>query len=278
VVVAVALLAAIAMLLVERRRRLRAESRLGSFLNERERATPESFVKLHELAHLNMRAAMGELVSAVAHELNQALTASLGNAQALKRMLQVNRLTSAEAEPIIDDLNDANRHAAEIIGRIRTVMRNEQVDMRPLDLNAIVHEIVQVLHSSASTDGVELVADLEPNLPAISGDQVQLRQVAMNLALNAVQATRGQVTGASRVRVSTARHNGSVSLTVEDTGPGVSEEALPRLFEPYFTTKSSGLGVGLSISRSIVESHGGSIVVANLPKGGARFSVTLPLQ
>jgi signal transduction histidine kinase len=84
--------------------------------------------------------------------------------------------------------------------------------------------------------------------------------------------------GASIVRVATAGHNGTVSLIVEDTGPGVSQDVLPRLFEPYFTTKADGLGVGLSISRSIVESHGGSIDVANLPKGGARFSVTLPLQ
>ena len=231
---------------------------------------------LHELAHMNMRAGMGELVSAVTHELTQSLTASLGNAQALRRMLPDGRVAREELAPLVDDIVAANREASQVIGRVRQFMRKEQFDMRPVNLNAIVMDVVQVVNSSAVNEGVLLVADLEPDLPAINADRVQLRQVAMNLVLNAVQATRIQQGQPPVVRIATGAAAGQVSITVDDAGPGVSAEALPRLFEPYFTTKENGLGLGLSISRSIVESHGGSIAAANAPQGGARFTVRLP--
>jgi C4-dicarboxylate-specific signal transduction histidine kinase len=137
-------------------------------------------------------------------------------------------------------------------------------------------DVVQVVNSLAVNEGVLLVADLEPDLPAITADRIQLRQVAMNLVLNAVQATRSQRGQTPVVRIATAAAPGRVSITVDDAGRGLSPEVLPRLFEPYFTTKENGLGLGLSISRSIVESHGGSIGGANAPHGGARFTVTLP--
>ena len=126
-------------------------------------------------------------------------------------------------------------------------------------------DVVQVLNSSAANEGVLLVADLDPDLPAINADRVQLRQVAMNLVLNAVQATRGGPVHPPVVRIATAGANSEVSITVDDAGPGIAADAMPRLFEPYFTTKANGLGMGLSISRSIVESHGGSIAAANIP-------------
>jgi C4-dicarboxylate-specific signal transduction histidine kinase len=244
-------------------------------ITARKRTEGEVQRTLHELAHMNMRAGMGEIVSAVTHEVNQPLTASLGNAQALKRMLATG-LVQQDLVSILDDIIDANRRAADVIGRIRTLMRKDEFDMRPIDFNAIVSDVVRVLNPSASNDGIVLVADLDPDLPRLPGDRVQLRQVVMNLVLNAVQATRGQAHLPPVVRVATAAQRGRVSLIVEDAGSGVGEDALPHLFEPYFTTKEEGLGVGLSISRSIVESHGGRIEVANLPKGGARFSVSLP--
>jgi signal transduction histidine kinase len=233
---------------------------------------------LHELAHTNMRAVMGELASTITHEVAQSLTASLGNAQALKRMLAAGRLPDGDLSAIVTDIIDANRQATEVIERIRTVMRKEEFDLQPLDLNAIVMDVVQMLYSSAANQGLLLLADLDPELPSISGDRVELRQVAMNLVLNAVQATRASATTQPIVRVATATVKDGVSLIVDDAGPGVAEDILPRLFEPYFTTKTNGLGVGLSISRSIVQSHGGSIAVTNRPEGGARFHVTLPLQ
>jgi signal transduction histidine kinase len=242
----------------------------------RKRIEKDTQNALHELAHMNMRAGMGELVSTITHELRQALTASLGNAQALKRMVASGRLDQEDLVAIADDISAANRNASDVIGRIRTLMRKETVEMRAIDLNGIALDVVQTLNSTASNDGVLLVADLDPDLPLVSGDQVQLRQVAMNLVTNAVQATRLHTGGIPVVRVATSSQHGTVSLVVEDAGPGVPEEALPRLFEPYFTTKEEGLGVGLTISRSIVESLGGSIAVSNLPHGGARFSAEFP--
>ena len=231
---------------------------------------------LHELAHMNMRAGMGELVSSVTHELTQSLTASLGNAQALKRMLPDPRVRREDLAPVVDDIAAANRDATHVIERVRQVMRKEQFDMQPVDLNAVVMDVVQVLNSSAVNEGVLLVADLDPELTTINADRVQLRQVAMNLVLNAVQATRSHPADPPLVRIATAAANNHVSITVDDAGPGIPADALPRLFEPYFTTKANGLGMGLSISRSIVESHGGSIAAANVPHGGARFTVILP--
>lgn len=247
-------------------------------ITARKRIEAEAQSALHELAHMNMRAGMGEVVSAVIHELTQSLTASLSNAQALKRMLAEHRLAYEDLPAILDDISDANRQASEIIGRIRALMRKDDFDMQPLDLNVIVMEVVQVMYSTAANDGVLLVADLESTLPPILADRVQLRQVTLNLVLNAIQATRGHQSVSAVVRVSTAHGNGSVSMTVDDAGPGVDEAAIPRLFEPYFTTKPNGLGLGLSISRSIAQAHGGSIRVENLPQGGARFSVALPVQ
>jgi C4-dicarboxylate-specific signal transduction histidine kinase len=240
------------------------------------RVEAEAQKALHELAHMNMRAGLGELVSAVTHELTQSLTASFGNAQTLKRMLPDPRVTREELAPVVDDIAAANREASHVIERVRQLMHKEPFDLRPVDLNAVVMEVVQVLNSSAVNEGVLLVADLDPDLPAINADRVQLRQVAMNLVLNAVQATRDGTVQPPVVRVVTQGGNSHVSISVDDAGPGIEADAMARLFEPYFTTKANGLGMGLSISRSIVESHGGSIVAANVPQGGARFTVILP--
>ena len=246
-------------------------------ITPRKRMEAENQNTLHELAHMNMRAGMGELVSVVTHEINQ--TASLGNAQALRRMLTAKAAPGgADILPIVEDIIDANRRAADVIGRIRAVMRKEEFEMQPLDFNAIVAEIIRMLNPSAAHEGIVMAADLDPQLPPIPGDRVQLRQVAMNLIVNAVQATRSRAGAPPIVRVKTSVRNGSIALMVEDAGDGISDDALSRLFEPYFTTKQEGLGVGLSITRSIVESHGGSIEVANLPEGGARFLVILPVH
>ena len=230
----------------------------------------------HELAQMNMRTAMGEVVAGIAHEVSQSLAASLGNAQALKRMLDDRHTTSGEVAAVVEDIWGANTQASEVIRRIKTLMRKEPLDVQILDVNAVVLEVIHVLRSSAEREGVLLSADLHPTLPALTGDRVQLRQVAMNLILNAIEATRDARGDRATVRVSTSTDDCCVMLTVDDEGDGVPETALSRVFEPYFTTKRGGLGVGLSISRSIVEAHGGSIRAENLPQAGARFVVVLP--
>jgi C4-dicarboxylate-specific signal transduction histidine kinase len=231
---------------------------------------------MHDLAHLNMRAGLGELVSGITHELTQSLTASLGNAQALKRMLAAGEVPREDLTAIVDDIATANREATQVIERVRQLMRKEPFDTQPLDVNAIVMDVVRVLHSRAANDGVLLVADLDPDLAAVTADRVQLRQVTMNLVLNAVQATGDHGAHPAVVRVATRGGSREVSVTVDDAGPGIAPEAREHMFEPYFTTKADGFGMGLAISRSIVESHGGSIEAVNVAGGGARFTVTLP--
>jgi two-component system sensor kinase FixL len=234
--------------------------------------------KLHDLAHANVRAEMGELLSAVTHELNQPITASLVNAQSLRRMLDDEQAPRAELVEIADDIYKANQRAADLISRIRVQLRKETFALEPLHLNQLVTEVMQIVKPSATNDGVQLAVTLAPDLPAVAGDRVQLRQVVMNLILNALQAVRTLGAMPATVQVTTTAQSGQVTLVVEDTGPGVKQDELPRLFEPYFTTKEDGLGIGLSISRSIVEAHGGRIEIANRPQGGARVSVVLPIQ
>ena len=183
-------------------------------------------------------------------------------------MLRDPQVTLEDLAPLVDDIAAANRDATHVIERARRLLRKEPFDMRPVDLNAVVMDVVQVLNSSAANEGVLLVADLDPDLPAIHADRVQLGQVAMNLVLNAVQATRSHAAHPPVVRVATVAAEDHASVTVEDAGPGIPADVLPRLFEPHFTTKANGLGVGLSISRSIVESHGGPIAAATFRRAG----------
>jgi signal transduction histidine kinase len=245
-------------------------------ITARKRAEIEVHRTLHELAHLNMRTGMDEVLASVAHEVSQPLASSLTNAQALKRLIAAGRAEPHEVGGILDDIIEGDRRAIDVLNGIRRMLRKEAFDLQPLDLNGVVADVVRLLTASAANDGVLLVADLQPALPAVRGDRVQLQQVAMNLVINAVHATRGQAAPSPVVRVATLRDNGHVSLLVDDTGAGVDQSALPRLFEPFFSTKQDGLGVGLSISRSIVEMHGGRIDVTNLAQGGARFAVTMP--
>ncbi len=245
-------------------------------ITARKHAETEVQRTLHELAHLNLRAGMGEILASVAHEVNQPLAASLTNAQALKRLLAADRAEPQEVVAILDDIIENDRRAIDVLAGIRRMLRKEEFDLQPLDLNGVAGDVVRLLTASAGNDGVLLVTDLEPALPAVRGDRVQLQQVVLNLVVNAVHATRGQPAPAPIVRVTTHRDNGHVSLLVDDAGPGIGDSTLPRIFEPFFSTKRDGLGVGLSISRSIVEMHGGRIDVANLADGGARFAVTIP--
>lgn len=238
---------------------------------------PHTAAVLHELAHFNMREGMGEVVSTVAHEVTQPLAASLANAQALRRMIANPEADPGSLAAIVEDICDANRRARDIVDRIRSVMRKEPFKLEPLDVNHIVLDVVAVLNPAAEADRVLVVADVDPDLPLIVADHVQLRQVVMNLVLNAVHAARESTSPDPLVRVVTGLDGGQAFIDVEDNGPGVAD-GLDRLFEPYYTTKPGGLGMGLPISRSIVESLGGSINVSIGSAGGARFVVRLPLE
>ncbi len=236
----------------------------------------EVMERLHELAHLNMAAALGELAASVAHELNQPLTAVLSNSQALRRMVDASAAGS-EAHEVLDDIIEQTRRASDVTRRMRTLLKKEPFAWTPVDVNAIVEDVTRIISHEATARGVTVATDLMPSLPAARGDRVQLRQVLLNLVLNAIQATSG-VAGRGRVVVATEACAEGLRLTVTDSGHGIAVGAEGRLFEPFFTTRPDGLGMGLSISRSIVELHGGRIQARNLPAGGAEFALLLPAE
>jgi C4-dicarboxylate-specific signal transduction histidine kinase len=268
----------IAALLSERRRRRHAALALALAESEAARARTEAQMRLHlhELAHVNVLAAIGHSAAAVAHELNQPLTAVLSNAQALQMMLRRQAAPNAAALEILDDIITADKRAGDIIERMRRLMRKEIFSWTPVDLNLLVRDVAQVISPDAARAGVRVVAELAPGLPAVRGDRVQLLQVLLNLGQNGVHASAQGHSPGPLVQIITARDGDALQVRVTDSGTGVPGEILPQLFEPFFTTKTDGLGLGLSISRTIVEQHGGVIAVNNRPEGGAEFSVRLP--
>jgi two-component system sensor kinase FixL len=246
-------------------------------ITARKRAEAEVHRHLHELAHVNMMSGMGELAAAVAHELNQPLTAVLSNAQAARRMMMHVTPPLGEVREILDDIIEQDKRAGDVIERIRRVLRKEQFDWTLLDLNALINDVLRLLGNQAVLEGVSVAPTLSPNLPRVRGDRVQLQQVVLNLLQNAIHASvANEAARRPTVSVVTRLCDGVPGLVVRDSGRGIPGESLDRIFDPFYTTKPDGLGVGLSISRSIVELHRGQLTAANHAGGGAEFSVTLP--
>ena len=223
---------------------------------------------------------MGELSGALAHELNQPLTAILSNAQAAQRLLAKSPVDLDEVREILSDISNDDRRAGDIINRLRVLMKKEgKAKLVPLNLNDLANDVLELAHSELVERNVALATRLAPGLPDIHGDRVQLQQVLLNLIMNACEAMSDTDSGDRRLAVSTARDGDSnLQLTIVDRGPGISSDVVDRIFEPFVTTKAQGLGLGLSICRSIVAAHGGRLWVANNPDRGASFFVSLPIH
>jgi len=244
--------------------------------NQRKRAEGEARRQLHESAHWNRVASAGQLASSLAHELNQPLAAILSNAQAARRVLAGSEPNLDEARAALDDIVDDNRRATVVIQRARDLLAKRPLVLEPLDLNRIIRDTAAMLRGTALNRRTTIDLELDAALPTVLGDTVQLLQVVLNLLSNAIDAVASRGDAQRRVVVSTARiDDNQVELLVRDSGSGLAPEALARLFEPFFTTKKHGLGVGLSICRSIVEAHGGRITAASAPDG-TRFQCRFP--
>lgn len=252
-------------------------------ITARKRADLQVQLHLHEMAHLNMVSAVGELAASVAHELNQPLTAVLSNAQALRRLMNTPSADPQLMREILEDIIAQDQRAGDVIQRMRRLLKKETVDWAGVDINGLVRDVARMFQGEASLGGVPVVIDLASHLPAVRGDRVQLQQVVLNLLQNATHAVRATRQGpvsrnGGRVQISTTIDADGVGVRVRDTGPGIAADLLDRVFDPFFTTKRQGLGLGLSISRSIVELHGGRIAARNLVEGGAEFSFTIPVE
>ncbi|WP_433933503.1 ATP-binding protein [Sorangium cellulosum] len=256
---------------------LRVENRRLERKLKRNRAELEAQKAQDELAHLNRMSGMRELAASIAHELNQPLAAILSNAQAALRLLVRTPPDLAEVRAALDDIVADDRRAGGVIQRMRAMLRAGEPAAAALDLNELVREVTRIEASTAQLAGATVRLELDPGLPQVRGDGIQVKLVLLNLLVNALDAVSRRPPGARVAVVRTqAGSAGRVELAVADSGEGVPPEDLERIFEPFVTTKAQGLGVGLAISRSIVEAHGGRLWAACSPGEGATFHCVLP--
>ena len=246
-------------------------------VTDRKRAEVEAATQRLELAHLSRVALLGELTGALAHELSQPLTAILSNAQAATNILKREPVDVAELRGALDDVIESDRRARDFIERLRAMLRKERIQHRAVDLNDVVREVVELSHSECMSRRTTVATALPAEIPPVLGDRVQLQQVVLNLLLNACDAMRGTPVPDRCVAVATTTRDGFVELSVSDLGIGIPPDQIDRVFEPFVTFRADGLGLGLTISRSIVSTHGGSIEAKNNAEGGATFRCFLPV-
>jgi two-component system sensor kinase FixL len=221
---------------------------------------------------------MGELAASLAHELNQPLTAILSNAQAAQRFLSVKPTDLDEIKDILKDIVEDNSRAGEVIRRMRALVKKEDLAFAALDIAGVVRDVIQLVHSDAILRNVRVSLEASPNLPSVRGDRVQLQQVVLNLLLNAFEAMKDTPAAEREALVRTEITGvNEVDVAVCDRGVGLTSDKLDKIFQPFFTTKKDGLGMGLSISRSIVDRHGGRLWAENNRDRGATFHVVLPV-
>jgi signal transduction histidine kinase len=231
-----------------------------------------------DLTHIGRVSALGELTASLAHELSQPLTAILYNAQAAERLLAADVVNLEKLREILSDIVADDKRAGEVISRLRTLLKKGNPDFVSLDLNELVGEVAWLMRSDAMARNLPLSLELAADLPKVSGDRVQLQQVVLNLVLNGLEAMREPHADQRRLVIRTARDGAAaVRVEVQDAGPGIDEKNLDRMFEPLYTTKPDGLGMGLAIVRTIVDAHGGGLGAVNNPEGGATVHFTLPV-
>ncbi len=230
-----------------------------------------------EIAHLTRVSTLGELAGSLAHELNQPLTAILSNVQAAQRFMDQEPIDLAEVREILKDIVDDSCRASEVIRRIRAFVKKEELELVRLDVGGVLRDVAQLVHSDAIVRGVHISVDIDDNLPPVRGDKVQLQQLMLNLLINAFDAVSDR-DALDRVVTAFAGldREGMIRVAIRDRGHGLTIDRLDRIFKPFVTSKAQGLGLGLSICRSIVEMHRGRLWAENNTDQGMTFYVALP--
>jgi signal transduction histidine kinase len=259
----VAQAATITGLLAQRRQRRRAEAEI---LNQRA-----------ELAHVTRVSTLGQLTSALAHELKQPLGAILRNAEAAEIFLQNEKPDLEEIRAILADIRKDDQRAGDVIDRMRSLLKRRSLESKSLDFGELLAETVALAKSDARVRRVSVTLQMPAKLPSVRGDRVHLQQVLLNLMLNGMDAMAGGAKGKRllTVRAETTK-DGDVEVSVSDCGIGIAPDNVEHLFEPFLTTKPNGMGMGLAISQTIIEAHGGKIWGGNNVGRGAVFKFTLP--
>jgi signal transduction histidine kinase len=242
----------------------------------RQRAEVESRHNLALAADANRRVTMTALTGSIAHELGQPLNAILHNAQAGEMLVASNRATPETLREILGDIRKADLRATQIVERHRTMLRNRQLDAKPIDIHAIVRESIALIAHDTKSKHIQVDVRLPPDPCFVVGDPVLLQQVVVNLVMNAIDAMAETPADRRRIRVQNEVTPDHVEVSVRDAGTGLPASVDGKLFEPFVTTKTHGIGIGLTIARTIIEAHRGKITARNNPDGGATFSVTLP--
>ena len=247
-------------------------------ITRRKREDAETLQLREELAHAGRVMTMGMLSATLTHEMSQPLAAILANAQTARRLcVRGDAGDSEEVDAILGDVVAASRRAGSILQRLRHWFSNGRHESERLGLNDVANDVIEILRGDLLRRGVTLTRNLAPGLPDIAGDRVQLQQVVLNLILNACDAMRGNKAGDRHVLVMTAQCEEGVRLSVEDVGTGIAADQINSVFEPFVTTKTTGLGLGLALCRSIVQAHEGRLTAENNSARGVTFHCILPL-
>jgi signal transduction histidine kinase len=245
---------------------------------QRHLAEVQSRQRMVELAHVNRFSTAGEMAGLIAHEINQPLGAILSNAETAQIILRSPSPDLSELGEIVDDILRDDQRVSEVIRRMRALLKKAPFELKDIDLNDLVRETVVFLSTLAHGRKVELRSLIAADLLPIRGDRVQLQQAILNLVVNGIDAMRDMPIESRIISIETARDEKYAELTVSDHGPGIPEEKLKQVFDPFYTTKAEGMGMGLSITRTIIEAHHGQILARNQPDGGASFQIRLPLR
>ncbi len=254
---------------------------IGSCIDISDRKASELEAQRHraQLAHLSRVALMGEMSASLAHELNQPLTGIVSNSAAGRRLIDAARATLPELRELLTDINADGRRASEVVRGIRSMVKKGEPTRQQMNVNDIVTSVVKIVHADAVLRACQVQISLEADLPRIDGDPVQLQQVLLNLVLNGFDAMSDTPVDLRKVMIATESNGDrTIRVSVRDHGSGIPEPLRERLFAPFFTTKTEGLGMGLAIVRSIIESHGGMIEAENAAGGGALFHFTLSVH
>ena len=243
----------------------------------RQFAEVESQQRMAELAHVNRISTAGELASSIAHELNQPLGAILTNAETLNEILNSPTPDIAELKDIAKDILQDDQRASEVIRRMRSLLKKAPFELKNFDLNDLIGETLGVLSALAVGRKVELTSSITPDALPILGDRIQIQQVILNLVMNGIDAMKDTPSENRIISIRTSRVENLAELSVSDRGSGIPEDKLKEVFEPFFTSKAEGMGMGLSIARTIIEAHQGQIWAKNRDHGGASFRIRLPL-
>jgi C4-dicarboxylate-specific signal transduction histidine kinase len=239
-------------------------------------ARQEAHERRNELLHAGRLAAVGQLSASIAHEINQPLGAILSNADAAELLLKQAHPPLDELQQIMADIRADDLRAHEVIRRLRSLLEKRESELLEIDLRAPLHDVARVLAAEAQRRHIDLQVHPGPKALMVQGDAVQLEQIVLNLALNAMDAVAEQPARSRQVSIVIDQAQTSIDVSVLDSGPGIPADAAARIFDSFYTTKPNGLGLGLSIARSIAQTHGGSLSAMTRAEGGAAVTLRLP--